>query len=394
MSAPWSAQSMLEGKSIICFAHDWDGDPTSKTHIMRILARRNRVLWVNSIGMRRPRASGADVRRLADKLRRGLGPSREVEPNLFVVNPLALPLPGVALADWLNTALIGATLRSRARRHAIERPILWTFLPTVHRLLGRLHERLVVYHCVDEYSAFSGVSRAAVERMERELVRRADVVLTSSQQLADERRPFNSNTHFVQHGVDVTHFARAADPATEVPAEIRGLPRPVIGFHGLLAEWVDLDLVRKLADARPTWSFVLIGKPASDLGAIAGAANVHLLGRKPYGTLPAYCRGFDAAIIPFRIDALTLRSNPLKMREYLAAGLPVVSTPLPEVARYSHLLHQALAPADFLIALERALAERSPADVRRRMEAMRSESWEARTEEMCALLDQRLEAAA
>jgi glycosyltransferase involved in cell wall biosynthesis len=394
MSAPWSAQSMLEGQSIICFAHDWDGDPTSKTHIMRILARRNRVLWVNSIGMRRPRASGADVRRLASKLRRGLGPSREVEPNLFVVNPLALPLPGVAIADWLNTALIGATLRRRSRAHGIERPILWTFLPTIHRLLGRLGERLVVYHCVDEYSAFSGVSRAAVERMERELVRRADVVLTSSQQLADERRPFNSNTHCVQHGVDVAHFARAADPSTEIPADLRGLPRPVVGFHGLLADWVDLDLVRKLADARPAWSFVLIGKPACDLGAIAGAANVHLLGRKPYGTLPAYCKGFDAAIIPFRIDALTLRANPLKMREYLAAGLPVVSTPLPEVARYRHLLHQALAPADFLAALERALEERSQADVRRRMEAMRSESWEARTEEMCDLLQQRLRAAA
>jgi glycosyltransferase involved in cell wall biosynthesis len=220
------------------------------------------------------------------------------------------------------------------------------------------------------------------------------VVLTSSEQLADERRPFNGNTHFVQHGVDVAHFARAADPATEIPEELRGLPRPVIGFHGLLAEWVDLDLVRKLADARPTWSFVLIGKPASDMGAVAGAPNVHLLGRKPYGSLPAYCKGFDAAIIPFRIDALTLRANPLKMREYLAAGLPVVSTPLPEVARYGHLLHQALAPAEFLTALERALDERSEAEVRRRMEAMRTESWEARTEEMCAILQQRRRAAA
>src|SRR5206468_12779043 len=100
------ATNMLEGQSIVCFAHDWHGDPTSKTHIMRILARRNRILWVNSIGMRRPSASRSDVMRLASKLRRSLGGCREVEPNLFVASPLAVPLPGLPLADRLNARLL------------------------------------------------------------------------------------------------------------------------------------------------------------------------------------------------------------------------------------------------------------------------------------------------
>src|SRR5216684_1997073 len=164
------ATNMLEGRSIVCFAHDWNGDPTSKTHIMRILARRNRILWINSIGMRRPTASRADLRRMAAKLRRTLQGCVEVEPNLFVGNPLVLPLPGLAAADTLNAYVLSAWIRRLCRRHGLDRPILWTFLPNVHRLVGRLNERMVIYHCVDEYSAFSNVPRDALIQMERNLL--------------------------------------------------------------------------------------------------------------------------------------------------------------------------------------------------------------------------------
>jgi glycosyltransferase involved in cell wall biosynthesis len=377
---------VLEGASIICFAHDWGGDPTSKTHIMRILAKRNRVLWVNSIGMRRPRASGRDLRRLAAKLRRSLAGCVEVEPNLFVANPLVLPLPGVALADQLNAGILAAWLRRLCRRHGLKRPILWTFLPNVHRLLGRLDEQMVIYHCVDEYAAFAGVSRESLIRMERDLLRRADVVFTSSQQLCEERRWLNPNTHFVSHGVDVAHFARALDPASVVPDDLRRLPRPIIGFIGLLADWVDLALLRGLALARPRWSIVLLGRPATDLAPVRGLPNIHSLGHKAYTALPRYCRGFDVGIIPFLRNELTLRANPLKLREYLAAGLPVVSTPIPEVARYDGLVHLADGVDAFVARIEAALDERSEAMARRRVEAVHGEGWDVRVEEISALI--------
>jgi len=372
----------LEGASIICFAHDWGGDPTSKTHIMRILARKNRVLWVNSIGMRRPAASGRDLRRILDKLAKGLRRCREVEPNLFVANPLVVPLPGWGLADRINAGILAATLRRLCRQHALRDPILWSFLPNVGRLLGRLDERLVIYHCVDEYSAFSGVSRTTIARLERDLVRRADLVLTSSERLCADRIAINPNTRFVTHGVDVGHFAQALDPGIGTPADLRDLPRPVIGFFGLLADWVDLDLVRAIAMARPRWTFVLVGKQATGAGAVRDLPNVHLLGQKPYDLLPAYCRGFDVGVIPFRTNDLTLRANPLKLREYLAAGLPVVSTPLPEVARYRSLVHLAEGEDDFTRAITAALGERSPALDRARVQAMESESWESRVAEI------------
>jgi glycosyltransferase involved in cell wall biosynthesis len=260
-------------------------------------------------------------------------------------------------------------------------------MPNVGRLLGSFDERMVIYHCVDEYSAFQGVPREATLAMERDLVRRADLVLTSSRTLRDEREDLNPNTHFVSHGVDVPHFSRALDARLPVPEEIRDLPRPVVGFFGLLAEWIDFDLIAELARQRPGWSFVLLGKEVAGLGALRHLPNVHRLGQKLYADLPSYCRGFDAAIIPFRTNSLTVRANPLKLREYLAAGLPVVSTPLPEVARYWPLVRLAEGPAAFGAALDELFAQgRSPDADRARVLAMESESWEARVEEMERLI--------
>ncbi|HKY33169.1 MAG TPA: glycosyltransferase [Candidatus Polarisedimenticolia bacterium] len=385
---------MLENLSIVCFAHDWHGDPTSKTHIMRILARRNRVLWVNSIGMRRPRASSSDFGRLAAKLRQGLSPCREVERNLFVAHPLVLPFPGLAAVDSLNARLLTSRLRSALRRHGFGRPVIWSFLPTMSRLLGRLGESMVIYHCVDEYAAFSGVPREALVRMEKEVARRADVVLTSSEQLCLEKRRDNENTHFVPHGVDVEHFGRALDPLTRVPEDIRWLPRPVIGFFGLLADWVDLDLILSLARARRGWSFALIGKATTDVSRLRGEPNVFLLGQKPYDALPGYCRGIDVGIIPFRLNDLTLRANPLKLREYLAAGLPVVATPLPEVRRFHESVRLAYGLEGFLEGIEAALDDRSEEAMRRRALLMQVEGWEARVAQISELIGRRMGKAA
>src|SRR5262245_16170094 len=191
---------MLEGQSIVCFANDWSADPTSKTHIMRILARKNRVLWVDSIGMRRPAATAYDARRIGKKLRRVFRGCRPVEPGLFVGSPLALPFPGHAAADRFNAGLLSTWLRWQCRRLGLSRPILWSFMPNVGNLIGRLGERMVVYHCVDDYAEFAGVSRESIRRLEADLVRRSDVVLTSSERLRDERLSLNPRTHFVHPG--------------------------------------------------------------------------------------------------------------------------------------------------------------------------------------------------
>jgi glycosyltransferase involved in cell wall biosynthesis len=381
---------MLENTSIVCFAKDWGGDPTSKNHIMRILSEKNTILWVNSIGMRRPGMNGYDLRRLAVKLGRGLGSCRRVAPNIHVFDPLVIPLPGLAPVVRLNNAILAVTLRAACRRLGLRRPIVWSFFPNIAGLVGRLDERLVVYHCVDDYAEFRGMASTSLRRLESQLLEAADLVFTSSESLWRERVTRNPHTIFIPHGVDVARFARALAPDVSIPEDLRGVRRPIVGFIGAVADFVDLELVAQAARMRPDWSFVMVGRWVTDLTALRGLPNVHLLGQRPYEDLPAYCRGFDVGIIPFRLNNLTLRANPLKMREYLAAGLPVVSTPLPEVARYGALVRIAQGPAPFVGEIQQALLERGEPFLGMRLQAMRQESWEHRVEQFSEHVEEAL----
>jgi glycosyltransferase involved in cell wall biosynthesis len=173
-----------------------------------------------------------------------------------------------------------------------------------------------------------------------------------------------------------------------VPADLAALPRPRIGFYGTLRDWVDLELIAHVARARPGWSIALLGQVLCDVSAVRGIPNVHLLGQKRHDELPAYCKGFDAGMIPYRIDERMKFVNPLKLREYLSAGVPVVSTPVHEVVRYAHLCRIAGTPEDFVVALDEAIAEADP-DVRRgRSSAMSKETWSARVAEVMRILDE------
>ena len=208
------------------------------------------------------------------------------------------------------------------------------------------------------------------------LLERADVVIVSAERLLETKSRHNPNVHLVTHGVDVEHFRRACRPETAVPAELAALPRPVVGFFGLVADWVDLELLRGVAAARPEWSLVLLGKVDTDAGRLAALPNVHLLGRKSYESLPGYCKGFDVAVLPFAINELTLAANPLKLREYLAAGLPVVATPIPEVERLGELVRTGRDAPEFVARIEELLAagRRGPdLEISRRMDV---ESWD------------------
>jgi glycosyltransferase involved in cell wall biosynthesis len=369
----------LRGRDILCFSHDWSGDPLSKTHLMRVLARDNRVLWVNSIGYRTPTASQADVSRAFKKLAAAASPVREPEPNIFVLNPIAIPAYGRPRVRALNRRLLRLQVRRAMRRLNFKNPINWVFNPAAAVIAGAFDEDLLIYQCVDEYTAFTGVSSQSIAELEEQLLRRADLVIVSADLLYRSKAPFNPHTVLVRHGVDFMHFRRALDAATAVPDEIARLPRPVIGFFGLIADWVDLDLLADVARRFSEGSLVMIGKATTDTSALERLPNVHLLGRKPYESLPAYCKGFDVALMPFRINELTLNANPLKVREYLAAGLQVVSTAIPEV-EVMGLCRIGRDGDGFMREIDAALADPGPSE--ERSEAVRAESWEARVDEI------------
>jgi len=380
------AANILRGRDIVCFSHDWTGDPLSKTHLMRVLSGENRILWINAIANRMPTTSTKDVSRIFKKLKSFTEPIREVEPNIFVLNPLAIPAYGTSAVRSFNQKFLISQVRKAMRKLNFASPVNFVFNPAAGLLAGKIGEEFLVYYCVDDYTAFTGAS-PGLKEIEEELFRRADLVVVSAEKLLDDKKRFNKNTFIIRHGVDFNHFRKALDDTTKIPGDIADLPRPIIGFHGLLADWIDYDLIVKIAAHFKNGSVVLIGKTTVDaeriIGKVQNLPNVRLLGRKPYNDLPNYCKGFDVALNPFAINDLTLAANPLKVREYLAAGLEVVSTAIPEV-EIMNMCRIGRSHDEFIREIENALA--NPRPKREISEAIRAESWEARIDELRAIV--------
>ena len=382
-----------EWDGLICFANDWTADPLSKKHLMLRFARNRRILWINSVNNRRPRLARKDMRRIFEKLagfKQGL---KQVHDSIWVLNPLYVPFHGNAAVRTLNRRLLGMQIRRALSRLEIKRPVTYTFAPTSADVAGTLGENKIVYHCVDEFAAFSDAGSEVAAR-ERELLKKSDIVLCSAAALFDRKKKHNTNTHLVTHGVDYEFFRKTVDPATPVAEELKSLPKPVLGFTGLLADWVDLPVLAELARRHPEWSIVLIGRADTDLSALDGLKNVHLLGHRPYHRLPQYLRGFDIALLPFVNNELTVNANPLKLREYMAAGLPVVASPIPEVARYAGQVALASSADEYEREIARLLERGDVGPSAARSAQMAQESWDAKVAQIESLLHETFAAVA
>jgi glycosyltransferase involved in cell wall biosynthesis len=370
---------------VICFANDWAADPLSKKHVMVRFARTRKVLWINAINNRAPQLGRRDLRRVLEKLKQFTAGLRMVDSNIWVLAPIFIPFHGNRLVQWLNRRLLGYQIRTAVRKLGLKNYISWVYVPTAAHVVGELGEQSVVYHCVDEYGAFSDAT-SAVAACERELLSKSRLVITSSSKLQESKSSLNPNCHLVTHGVDYDHFRSVVQSAGPVAPELKDLPRPILGFHGLVADWVDLNLLAELARKRPEWSLVIVGRVDTDVSCFAGLSNVHLIGHRPYSRLPEYLRGFDVAVLPFVVNELTRAANPLKLREYLAAGLPVIGAPIPEIERMGSLVrigHSAPEYEQHVLELMQA-HELGPSN--RRSELMYRESWDHKVEELDCLL--------
>ncbi len=388
--AKTNVSQVLRGQNILCFSHDWTGDPLSKTHLMRVLSKENKILWINAIANRMPTTSSKDISRIIKKLKSFTKPVREVEKNIFVLNPLAVPAYGNSAVRNFNQKFLISQVKKAMRKLGFEQPLNMIFNPAAGLLAGKLGEKQLIYYCVDEYTAFTGASKGLKE-IEENLFKKANLVIVSAEKLLTDKKKFNKNTFIIRHGVDFSHFRTALDEKTQIPDEIKNLPKPVIGFHGLLADWVDFELIKKTAEYFKNGSVVLIGKIAVDaeqkIRILDGLKNVHFLGRKPYSELPNYCKGFDVALNPFVISDLTLAANPLKVREYLAAGLPVVSTAIPEVAMLENcrIGHD---HKEFIQQIEEALKNSGPQKAT--SDSVKNESWEARIDTLREIINEQI----
>jgi glycosyltransferase involved in cell wall biosynthesis len=382
----------LRGRAVVCVGfNDWNAELwTNQQHLMsRLAAAGSEVLFVESLGLRRPQlSSGRDLGRLARRLRTGLSKPRQLD-GVTVLSPLVMPLHSSRGVRAVNAAMLRAQVRWTARRLGMRRPVLWAYVPQAEVLVDALDPEIVVYHCVDDIAAQAGIDSESFAAAEVRFAQRADLVLASAPVLADRMKPYSDRVLLVPNVADTGLFATALSPGRVDPG-LEALPEPRVVFVGAVAaKKIDFDLVAAVARGRPEWSVVLVGPiglgdPETDVAPLRRHRNVHLLGPRRQSELPAVLRGASVGLIPYRSSRLTASIFPMKLYEYLSAGVPVVATGLPSVAGVDGVTLADTA-GEVTASLEAAMA--TTPDRRRALSAgAAAHSWESRLAEIGAAL--------
>ena len=371
-------------RDLVVFGEDWGAHPSSTQHLVRHLCSDRKVIWINSIGMRRPRLSRSDVSRALRKVRQMAHPITNhpnafLPRNLSVLEPRALPLPGNKIAGFVNRRTIGQAIKAEMGRRNIVNPVVWASLPTAVDVIGAFPDNEVVYYCGDDFGALNGVDHGPVLGCEKRLAERADLILASSEYLCAK---FDApKTRYLPHGVDLNRFATPFPRAKDLP---KG--KKVAGFYGSISAWLDIDLLRRTACLLPDWKFVFIGNVSVDVSTLNALPNVVFLGPKEHAELPGYVQHWTASLLPFVDNAQIRACNPLKLREYLAAGRPVIATSFPALDPY--LAHISVASTPETFALELKKAETEPSSTAKcRSESVSCEDWKARANDLGGWLD-------
>ena len=390
---------MMRGRleDIVMFSTaDWTSQYwTNKQHMAaRLAARGHRVLYVETVGLRRPRMNRKDAGRMAARLSRGLVPPAQVRDNLWVLSPLTVPVGQRHRAIYtFNRWQLRTRIRSWMRKQKITRPLIWTYHPYMLEAAEALDPSMIVYHCVDDVGAVPGVDRMTFEPAERRLIARADLTFATSRQLQERCAAVaGSRSHYFGNVADIAHFARARDIGV-LPSELAALPRPRLGYVGALSDFkIDFALLETLVAAHRDWQFVFIGdqregQRSDAVARLTRHANVHFLGWRPYRQLPEYMAGLDIGLLPLLINDYTRSVFPMKFFEYLAAGLPVVSTALPALRDFASVYSAAGDSTAVVDAISSALAGRGPAPLAADDPLLQANSWDTRLDQMMAIID-------
>ena len=391
---------MISGRDFI-FLSSIEWEPLWQAHqeIASRLARAgNRILYVENTGVRHPGLR--DVSRLVTRTRKWASALRshgvrEASPGLYVCSPLVLPPFGSTPARTLNRKVFVPLIARRARQLGLRDPIVWTFLPTdtAAALIDCVAtpRGLAVYSCLADFAELTP-SRERLAEWEPRILRRADLVFALPG-LVEHCRRHADEVHPFRTAVSLEAFREpfSAGAATTL-RRLAATPRPRVGYVGGLHRHVDLELLARMARARPDWSWVCVGPRQEPLTHLDGLPNVHMLGPVRHRELASLIDGFDVCIVPYRENAFLRSAVPTKIMEYLAMGKPVVSTPLPaarELEESDGVVMTASRETDeFVGALERALA--LPPDGRERRAVAAEHSWDRELDRIGDLLEERL----
>ncbi len=358
---------------------------------MRRIARRRPVLFINSIGMRMPIPGRTTqvARRILRKARsvlRSLRRPLPETPDFHVLTPVILPFYGSDALRALNASLVRNQVRLAARRVGIDLDdaVVLVTIPTAWDVVRPLARRSLLANRSDLHSAFEETDQDLIRQLERELLSQSDLVLyTSHSLMRTEQSLSGDRAVFLDHGVDFEHFASAGSPA---PRELVDIPRPIVGFFGGIDDYVvNLDLLKRVAEELPECSLVLIGDATCPIDDLLSLPNVHWLGFRPYEEIPSFGAQFDVALMPWLRNEWIQHSNPIKLKEYLALGLPVVSTDFPEVHYYSETIAIARDDEHFVRLVREAVDGKALGTQEARRARVEGSTWDRQAEELLAL---------
>ncbi len=372
---------------IVCFGGlDWwyHNRGHYDLQMMRELSALVPVLYVNSIAMRLPRVREGRmfmkrVRRKLQSIRRGLV---HVRPGFAVFSPFAVPGP---VGTVLSRPFLSFQVRHAARRMGMQRPLFWIACPPAERLLRAFEPVGMVYQRTDRYETFDGVDPAFINSCNQALEERADLTLFCSHLLMAEDATRCRRPVFIDHGVDFEAFHRAGTTPGDEPDELRDIPRPRVGFvGGIDAHTFDPELFLEVARLLPEASFVLVGGCSMPAGWCT-LPNVHLLGQRSYEEVARYMAANDVLIMPWNKSAWVWACNPVKLKEYLAVGRPIVSTNFYELRSYEGLVRIADSPSEFAQAIRCAIEQ--PGDLARGSESVRTQTWRGKAQDLLEHLE-------
>ena len=345
--------------------------------IMRRIARDWPVLFVNSIAVRMPslKDKGLFAERMARKVKSLARGVSHIENKFWVFSPVSVPGPtGQKLSNWA----VAPQIRLAALRAGIRNPVLWVHCPAGAGLIETIPSAAVIMQRTDRFEAFPEADPDVVGRYIRDLKARADLAIYAAPHLMQEERTQVRRQTLVTHGVDYEVFAAAGRNRASEPADLADTRRPRVGFvGGIDYHTFDPELFCRVAAAMPGFDFVLVGGCSLPEG-WCPLPNVRLLGRKPYDQVAAYMAAMDALIMPWNRSDWIKACNPIKLKEYLAVGRPIVATDFPALDGFRDFVQVADTAEAFVAALTRAVER--PYDAEKARARVVGESWDAKAD--------------
>ena len=352
----------------VVFAEDWGSHPSSTQHLFKLISQNHEVVWFNSVGMRTPKVNLKDSARVVRKLMMMLKKKQSSTPNMAVKNPLLLP--------WHNSALVCKFNRMQVAKNidtSSDEPIIyWLSVPTAINMIHLRPQDKLVYYCGDDFNHLAGVDAELIQSSEKKLIHKADTIYVASKSLLNQMPAHK--TQILEHGVDLTLFTQAQKKHEQLNGH-----ENIIGFYGSLSSWLDYELLIKLAKSRPNYTLVLVGKRHLDIQALLAMPNVIHVNEVAHHELAKFSKHWHVSILPFVDNAQIRACNPLKLKEYLAVGTPIVSTRYPAVEAYSDVVFIAQDHQGFIDRVDHALCVSKSPSLNWRtkaLELVKKHSWQ------------------